>query len=989
MFNNPQAISPGGAWAMNIVSSVGLIMINKVVMSSYRFLFATILRARRFFARTSLCGTHETSPFSSFPPPPPPPPPRPLPSSPPTPSATTLTGFHLTFTGLFGALCVWLGYLSGTANIPLWDIVWFGMLANLSIVGMNLSLMSNSVGFYQISKLAIIPVTCLCETLLHAKAYSKEVKLSVLAVMLGVGVCTVTDISVNAFGLITASVAVVSTSLQQIFVGELQRKHNVGSFDLLRQTAPIQAVTLVVVGPFLDYLLTSQNLLEFPVTSNAAVSVKIASTTCSPFTRIGPCPVLMFPLSSNPIFQPFTGSSLALPSPSSLLPRPTTPYPFPSPLVHLPLLCLCCQPPLTSHVSHHFPLLIPLHPFPSLPTPALHIPLLCLRHRTPLTFVSYVLLPFPHLPLIHLYSSPPHPTPVLHLPLLRLCHRLQPLRLPVHRKVLGNVLPGAGAHENGGGTHSRLDRFQGPIYSQEFQRHAHGYCRHAAVQLGCGEREGGEGWEGGEGREGGAAAAAGAERRGRSGRGDGGGGEGGCGVWRGDGGEWEEAQLPDKRGERLRTRSDLPPPPTRCTVRDLHAALHTIHTLPSERPTCYLASDPLAASHAPYARRPHAACAAHALQARCPYCPCAARALPAQRAAPAVPPARVLPVLQLLLPPAPSSPALPCSSRAASAARAAPALCSHSALPLLCRQPAPCCAAAAATLLLPPAPSSPALPCPSRAALPSSGALPSRPAELPLLTPLLLLLLLLLPLLPPPPPPPPLLLLLLLLPLLLLPTMATITVLALDAKGRPIKFDTWLEDLQLYLRSESRDSVSLFEHTSGSLLAQDESADHVVRSHWLTRDATARLAVRNHLPLDERAHFGQHKTAKDLYDAVVARYSSPSTAALGRLMLPYIFPELSDFHTVADIITHLRSIDARYLATLKPAFLTVNPPPRYITLYFLVTRLPDSLRAVRDHVLALDPTEFKLDLLQKHLLEAETSAVAVAASRGTPRSPFF
>ncbi|CAI5514402.1 unnamed protein product [Closterium sp. Naga37s-1] len=226
MFNNPQAISPGGAWAMNIVSSVGLIMINKVVMSSYRFLFAT-----------------------------------------------TLTGFHLTFTGLFGALCVWLGYLSGTANIPLWDIVWFGMLANLSIVGMNLSLMSNSVGFYQISKLAIIPVTCLCETLLHAKAYSKEVKLSVLAVMLGVGVCTVTDISVNAFGLITASVAVVSTSLQQIFVGELQRKHNVGSFDLLRQTAPIQAVTLVVVGPFLDYLLTSQNLLEFPVTSNAALFI--------------------------------------------------------------------------------------------------------------------------------------------------------------------------------------------------------------------------------------------------------------------------------------------------------------------------------------------------------------------------------------------------------------------------------------------------------------------------------------------------------------------------------------------------------------------------------------------------------------------------------------------------------------------------------------------------------------------------------------------
>ncbi|CAI5983410.1 unnamed protein product [Closterium sp. NIES-65] len=229
-------------------------------------------------ANIPLWDTRNLIPFVlpvSLPPHSPPLRPHHAPTTPPPP-ATTLTGFHLTFTGLFGALCVWLGYLSGTANIPLWDIVWFGMLANLSIVGMNLSLMSNSVGFYQISKLAIIPVTCLCETLLHAKAYSREVKLSVVAVMLGVGVCTVTDISVNAFGLVTATVAVVSTSLQQIFVGELQRKHNVGSFDLLRQTAPIQAVTLVIVGPFLDYLLTSQNLLEFPVTSNATFFISLS-----------------------------------------------------------------------------------------------------------------------------------------------------------------------------------------------------------------------------------------------------------------------------------------------------------------------------------------------------------------------------------------------------------------------------------------------------------------------------------------------------------------------------------------------------------------------------------------------------------------------------------------------------------------------------------------------------------------------------------------
>ncbi|CAI7791655.1 unnamed protein product, partial [Closterium sp. NIES-53] len=88
--------------------------------------------------------------------------------------------------------------------------------------------------------------------------------------------------------------------------------------------------------------------------------------------------------------------------------------------------------------------------------------------------------------------------------------------------------------------------------------------------------------------------------------------------------------------------------------------------------------------------------------------------------------------------------------------------------------------------------------------------------------------------------------------------------------GRQTQFDTWFDDLQLYLLSDSGDSVSLFDHTFGASLAPPATADSATRSQWLTRDAAARLAVRNHLPLAERAHFGQHKTSKALYNAVVA-----------------------------------------------------------------------------------------------------------------------
>ncbi|CAI7868691.1 unnamed protein product [Closterium sp. NIES-53] len=191
--------------------------------------------------------------------------------------------------------------------------------------------------------------------------------------------------------------------------------------------------------------------------------------------------------------------------------------------------------------------------------------------------------------------------------------------------------------------------------------------------------------------------------------------------------------------------------------------------------------------------------------------------------------------------------------------------------------------------------------------------------------------------------------------------MASLRVLTFDHKGHPIQFDTWLNDLQLYLLSDSRDSVSLFDHTSGASFAPPATADSAIHSQWLSRDAAARLAIRNHLPLAECPHFRQHKTAKALYDAVVAHYSSPATTALGRLILPYLYPELSAFPTVEDLVSHLRTSDARYRAALL----------------------------AEDHFLAFDPTDLTVDLLEQHLLAAETRVVAVGAARGTPRMPFF
>ncbi|CAL5418635.1 unnamed protein product [Camellia sinensis] len=224
------SVSDVGAWAMNVISSVGIIMANKQLMSlnGYAFTFAT-----------------------------------------------TLTGFHFAVTALVGLVSNATGY-SASKHVPLWELLWFSIVANMSITGMNLSLMLNSVGFYQISKLSMIPVVCVMEWILHSKHYSREVKMSVVVVVIGVGVCTVTDVKVNAKGFLCAFMAVLSTSLQQISIGSLQKKYSIGSFELLSKTAPIQSFSLLVLGPIIDYYLSGKFIGSYKMSSGAILFILLS-----------------------------------------------------------------------------------------------------------------------------------------------------------------------------------------------------------------------------------------------------------------------------------------------------------------------------------------------------------------------------------------------------------------------------------------------------------------------------------------------------------------------------------------------------------------------------------------------------------------------------------------------------------------------------------------------------------------------------------------
>lgn len=50
-------------------------------------------------------------------------------------------------------------------------------------------------------------------------------------------------------------------------IGSLQKKYSIGSFELLSKTAPIQSISLLVLGPFIDYYLNGKFITNYKLSS--------------------------------------------------------------------------------------------------------------------------------------------------------------------------------------------------------------------------------------------------------------------------------------------------------------------------------------------------------------------------------------------------------------------------------------------------------------------------------------------------------------------------------------------------------------------------------------------------------------------------------------------------------------------------------------------------------------------------------------------------
>ncbi|CAI7925225.1 unnamed protein product [Closterium sp. NIES-54] len=170
--------------------------------------------------------------------------------------------------------------------------------------------------------------------------------------------------------------------------------------------------------------------------------------------------------------------------------------------------------------------------------------------------------------------------------------------------------------------------------------------------------------------------------------------------------------------------------------------------------------------------------------------------------------------------------------------------------------------------------------------------------------------------------------------------------------------------------------------------------DHYARERtdvtaWKSRDAAACIALSILLPESEETHFTQVRTASEFLIAIKARYATPTTVSLGRLFLPFLFPDLASFERTADLITYLRSLNSSYRAACTDAQLALLPPHMAITIYFITTSLPDRLALVRDALLLKHPSELTNEVLKSALNDVESNLRSVASASGVVPPPLF
>jgi solute carrier family 35 protein E3 len=223
---DPQVFKMFLALLLNVVSSVGVIFINKqLVFVSAHFTFGTAL---------------------------------------------TIVHFVVTFAG-----CVAFAY-GGFFEPKKMDILRV-LPISLAFCGYvafnNMSLLTNSVSVYQISKIMCTPLIVAVEMFQYEKHQSRETLVALLPVCVGIFVTVFADAHLSVIGTFWAVLAIISNSFYTIWGKTKQSELNASPMQLLIYQAPISAVILCFMLPWMESL---SALRHFTFTPHAVFCIGLS-----------------------------------------------------------------------------------------------------------------------------------------------------------------------------------------------------------------------------------------------------------------------------------------------------------------------------------------------------------------------------------------------------------------------------------------------------------------------------------------------------------------------------------------------------------------------------------------------------------------------------------------------------------------------------------------------------------------------------------------
>ncbi|RNF17784.1 uncharacterized protein Tco025E_04727 [Trypanosoma conorhini] len=201
-FSAAPAVTVYGSLLLNIVSSVGVIIINKrLVYIEAGFRFGTLL---------------------------------------------TVIHFIVSFLG-----CLFFARLHcfEVRPIPLSKVLPISLAFCGYVVFNNLSLLTNTVSVYQTSKILCTPLILWIEFAVYHRRESRRTLLSLVPICVGVAVTVYTDTKLNLMGTFWAVLAVFSNSLYTIWGKTKQLELGVTPMQLLVYQAPLSALILIFSLP--------------------------------------------------------------------------------------------------------------------------------------------------------------------------------------------------------------------------------------------------------------------------------------------------------------------------------------------------------------------------------------------------------------------------------------------------------------------------------------------------------------------------------------------------------------------------------------------------------------------------------------------------------------------------------------------------------------------------------------------------------------------